>query len=137
MINGGIPLWVVTIAFVIVDIVSVQLGDPGKYLAHITGGAVGYFFVYQLRKGTDWSLGMNQFFEWINNLFNPNKKNKAQKRKEEFFYKVHGAHPYKRIPNITQKRIDDILDKINREGYHFLTEEEKDILRRASAEDEL
>ncbi len=137
MINGGIPLWIVTLLFVIVDFLSVRVGDPGKYLAHIAGGALGFLFVYQLRRGNDWSIGMNHFFEWVNDLFNPEKKRKAQQRKEEFFYKVHGTHPYKRIPNITQKRIDEILDKINLHGYHFLTDEEKDILRRASSEDEL
>jgi membrane associated rhomboid family serine protease len=137
MINGGIPLWVVTLLFVIVDFLSVRVGDPGKYLAHLAGGAFGFLFVYQLRRGIDWSMGMTQFFEWVNDLFNPDKKRKALKRKEEFYYKVHGTHPYKRIPNVTQKRIDDILDKINLQGYHFLTDEEKDILRRASSEDEL
>ena len=137
MINGGIPLWIVTVLFVIVDFVSVRVGDPAKYLAHFAGGALGFLFVYQLRRGRDWSIGMNNFFEWVNDLFNPDKKRKALKRKNEFYYKVHGAHPYKRIPNVTQKRIDDILDKINLQGYHFLTDEEKDILRRASSEDEL
>ncbi len=137
MINGGIPLWIVTLAFVIIDFLSVHLGDPAKYLAHIAGAATGFVFIYQLRKGQDWSIGMNNFFDWFNNLFNPNKKAKDKNIKDEFFYKVHGAHPYKRIPNVTQKRIDEILDKINVEGYHLLTDEEKDILRRASSTDDL
>jgi membrane associated rhomboid family serine protease len=137
MINGGIPLWVVTVLFVIVDFLSVRVGDPGKYLAHIAGGAFGFLFIYQLRRGKDWSVGMNHFFEWVNDLFNPEKKRRALNKKESFFYKVHGTHPYKRIPNVTQKRIDEILDKINLQGYHFLTDEEKDILRRASSDDEL
>jgi len=137
MINGGIPLWIVTFAFVIIDILSINLGDPAKYLAHIAGGAFGFMFIYQLRKGHDWSVGMNNIFDWFNDLFNPNKKAQNKNIRDEFFYKVHGAHPYKRIPNVTQKRIDEILDKINVEGYHLLTDEEKDILRRASSEDEL
>jgi len=137
MINGGIPLWIVTFAFVVIDIVSIHLGDPAKYLAHIAGGATGFMFIYQLRKGKDWSTGMNAVFDWFNDLFNPEKKAGNKRIKDEFFYKVHGAHPYKRIPNVTQKRIDEILDKINMEGYHLLTDEEKDILRRASSADEL
>ena len=137
MINGGIPLWIVTIVFIIIDIVSIRLGDPARYLAHIAGGATGFIFIYQLRKGRDWSTGMNNVFDWFNNLFNPDKKARSKNIRDEFFYKVHGAHPYKRIPNVTQKRIDEILDKINMEGYHLLTDEEKDILRRASSEDEL
>ena len=137
MINGGIPLWVVTVAFVIIDMLSIPLGDPGKYIAHIAGAATGFMFIFQLRKGRDWSIGMNNLFDWFNNLFNPNKRSGKKNTRDEFFYKVHGAHPYKRIPNVTQKRIDDILDKINVEGYHLLTDEEKDILRRASSGDEL
>ncbi|MBS1562937.1 MAG: rhomboid family intramembrane serine protease [Bacteroidetes bacterium] len=137
MINGGIPLWIVTMVFVVVDMVSISTGDPAKYLAHLAGGATGFMFVYQLRRGNDGSIWMNNFFDWVNDLFNPGKKEAQRNIKDEFFYKVHGSNPYKRIPNVTQKRIDGILDKINREGYHFLTDEEKDILRRASNEDEL
>jgi len=33
---------------------------------------------------------------------------------------------------VTQQRIDEILDKINQKGYQKLTEEERDMLRRAS-----
>jgi membrane associated rhomboid family serine protease len=137
LINGGIPLWVVTLLFVIIDMASVPNGDPGKYIAHLAGGGFGFMFIYQMRKGHDWSIGMNQFFDWCNNLFNPNKKLQEKQAKDEFFYKVHGTNPYKRIPNVTQKRIDEILDKINTEGYHLLTDEEKDILRRASKEGDL
>jgi len=36
---------------------------------------------------------------------------------------------------VTQQRIDEILDKINQKGYHFLTDEEKELLKRASEED--
>lgn len=137
MINGGIPLWIVTLIFIVVDLVSINSGDPARYIAHLSGGATGFVFIYQMRRGKDWSIWMNQFFDWVNDLFNPNKKPSQRNIKDEFFYKVHGTHPYKRIPNVTQKRIDDILDKINQQGYHFLTDEEKDILRRASNEDEL
>jgi hypothetical protein len=137
MINGGLPLWAVTMVFFVVDMASVPVGDPGKYLAHLAGGAMGFMFIYQMRKGNDWSIWLNNFFDWVNDLFNPGKKERQRNIKDEFFYKVHGSNPYKRIPNVTQKRIDGILDKINQQGYHLLTDEEKDILRRASNEDEL
>jgi hypothetical protein len=38
---------------------------------------------------------------------------------------------------VTQQRIDEILDKINQQGYRFLTDEEKDILKRAADEEDL
>ncbi|MEO5995061.1 MAG: rhomboid family intramembrane serine protease [Chitinophagaceae bacterium] len=137
MINGGIPLWIVTLVYVIIDFTSISLGDPAKYIAHFSGAALGFLFIYQLRKGNDWSEWMNNFFDWVENLFNPDKKNKAKSPKEEFFYKVKDAQPYKKTPNVTQKRVDEILDKINQKGFHFLTDEEKDILKRAAKGDDL
>ncbi|RYG40970.1 MAG: hypothetical protein EOO01_26170 [Chitinophagaceae bacterium] len=92
-------------------------------------------FILQLKKGRDWSVPINSFFSWISNLFNPDKKNWKKTAKRDFHYSVKGTEPYKKIPNITQKRIDDILDKINQQGYRYLTEEEKDILKRAADDD--
>jgi membrane associated rhomboid family serine protease len=137
LINGGIPLWILTVVYVIIDFASVKTGDPAHYIAHAAGAFMGFLFIYQMRKGRDWSSGMNNFFDWVNNLFNPNKKQQQRSARDEFFYKVHGTHPYKRMPNITSKRIDEILDKINQQGYHLLTDEEKDILRRAAEEGDL
>ncbi|MEJ7682604.1 MAG: DUF6576 domain-containing protein [Segetibacter sp.] len=50
------------------------------------------------------------------------------------FYKS-TQKPYKKTPHVTQQRIDDLLDKINNKGYHALTEEEKDFLKKASSEE--
>ena len=77
---------------------------------------------------------MNNFFDWIGNLFNPDRPRKGKNIKEELFYKS-STKPYTKTPNITQERIDTILDKINQKGYHFLTDEEKELLRKASKED--
>jgi membrane associated rhomboid family serine protease len=137
MINGGIPLWILTLLYVIIDFTSITQGDPARYIAHLSGAALGFFFIYQMRKGNDWSEWMNNFFDWVENLFNPDKKNKSISAKDEFFYKVKDAQPYKKTPNVTQKRVDEILDKINQKGFHFLTDEEKDILKRAAKGDDL
>jgi membrane associated rhomboid family serine protease len=137
MINGGIPLWILTLVYMLINFSSISHGDSGGYLANIAGGAMGFLFIYQMRRGHDWSLWMNNFFDWCNNLFNPSKRLKGKSSKDEFFYNVSGTKPYKKIPNITQKRIDDILDKINQQGYRFLTDEEKDILKRAAEEEDL
>lgn len=135
MINGGIPLWVLTIIFVIIDFASIPVSNTGGHIAHLAGALVGFFFIIQLRKGRDWSTWMNNFFEWVNNLFNPDKKSWKKTARDELHYRSRGAEPYKKIPKVTQKRIDEILDKINQKGVRFLTEEEKEILKRASEED--
>ena len=137
MINGGIPLWIFTLIFLIIDLVSIGHGDTAGYIANIAGAGTGFIFIYLVRRGFDGSIWMNRVFDWCNDLFNPNKKRKGRSPKDEFYYKVSGTQPYKRIPNITQQRIDEILDKINQQGYRFLTDEEKDILKRAADEEDL
>jgi membrane associated rhomboid family serine protease len=137
MINGGIPLWILTLLFLLIDFSSISRGDSGAYIANLAGGAAGFFFIYQLRRGHDGSVWINQVFDWSNDLFNPNKKRKVRSPKDEFYYKVSGTQPFKKIPNVTQQRIDEILDKINQQGYRFLTDEEKEILKRAADEEDL
>lgn len=135
MIKGGIPLWVLTIVFVVIDFTSIR-GNAAEYIGHLGGGCMGFVFVYQLRRGHDWSAWMNTFFDWIGNLFNPDKNHWKKTAKDELHYNSQGTTPYKRIPNVTQKRIDEILDKINQQGYRFLTDEEKEILKRAADDEE-
>jgi membrane associated rhomboid family serine protease len=137
MINGGIPLWIFTLIFLIIDLVSIGHSDTAGYLANVAGAATGFIFIYLVRRGYDGSIWINRVFDWVNDLFNPNKKKKGRSPKDEFYYKVSGTQPYKKIPNITQQRIDEILDKINQQGYRFLTDEEKDILKRAADEEDL
>lgn len=137
MINGGIPLWVLTLIFVVLDFAMITGNNTGGHLAHLAGALTGFIFVHQMRRGRDWSNWMNSFFDWVNNLFNPDKRSWKKTAKDELHYKSKGTQPFKKIPNITQKRIDEILDKINQQGYRFLTEEEKEILKRASEDEEL
>jgi len=137
MINGGIPLWILTLIYLLVNFSGIPYGDAGSYIANLAGAGAGFFFIYRLRRGHDGSVWLNQVFDWCNNLFNPNRRKKARSPKDEFYYKVSGTQPYKKIPNVTQQRIDEILDKINQQGYRFLTDEEKEILKRAADEEDL
>ncbi len=137
MINGGIPLWILTLLYLLISFSSISYGDSGEYIASLAGGGAGFFFIYRLRRGHDGSIWINAFFDWCNDLFNPDKKKTGRSPKDEFYYKVSGTQPFKKIPNVTQQRIDEILDKINQQGYRFLTDEEKEILKRAADEEEL
>ena len=80
---------------------------------------------------------MNQFYYFIINIFNPYKKPSKEKIKATVFYNTEGRKPFKKTSIITQQRVDEILDKINQRGYDFLTEEEKEILKKAAEKDEL
>jgi len=137
MISGGIPLWILSLIFLLLNFSGVATGDLPTYIAYAGAAGMGFLFIDQLRRGRDGSTWINQFFYWFGNLFNPEKKKKPKNKRDEFYYNVTGTQPYKKIPNITQKRIDEILDKINQQGYRFLTSEEKEILKRAAEEDDL
>ena len=131
LLKGGIPLWLLTALYVISDFATVSISDAGTLITHFAGAFTGFLFIFFLRMGYDWSEWMNNFFDWINNLFNPDKPKRGKGIKEELFYKETSS-PYKKTPNVTQQRIDEILDKINQQGYQFLTDEEKEMLKRAS-----
>ena len=133
MIGGGIPLWALTALYVISDLATVSISDTGNLVAHLAGAFAGFLFIAFLRRGYDCSEWMSNFFDWVNNLFNPDRPKKGKDIKEELFYKSSSA-PYKKTLNVTQQRVDEILDKINQKGYNFLTDEEKELLKRASKE---
>ena len=54
--------------------------------------------------------------------------------KQQHFYRA-SRKPYEKKPHFTQQHLDEILDKINQKGYHFLTDEEKEFLKKASEQD--
>jgi len=127
LINGGIPLWVLMILFAVVDFSALAGSGAGAAAAHLSGGVMGYLFIRQLRLGHDWGAWMNQLLHWLNDLFNPEKESNKNHRYQQTVQKDPS--------NLTQQRIDQILDKINGQGYQFLTDEEKNFLKRASKED--
>ncbi len=136
MLNGGIPLWIVTALYIIIDLAGIARQGAPHYIVHLGGGLAGFMFVLSLKKGKDWSLWMNTFYNWFMNLFNPEKqKVPVKKIKEKVFYKTRDQKPFVKKANITQQRIDEILDKINQQGYQLLSEEEKNILKRAADAD--
>ncbi|MGE5108359.1 MAG: rhomboid family intramembrane serine protease [Sphingobacteriales bacterium] len=137
MLNGGIPLWVITLVYALIDFAGLGSNAFPHHLAHLGGAGMGFFFISRLRRGKDWSEWMNNAWEGLMNLFNPDKPSKKQKPvKQQLFYNAKGKQPYKKTSNITEQKIDEILDKISQKGYYTLTEDEKEILRRASEEND-
>jgi len=132
LIAGGIPLWVLMVVFVAVDFAGVGSGTSAVAFAHVGAAAIGFIFVKQLGRGKDMGAWMNWFAEWVDSLFNPSKKQKE--KKSQLFYKAE-KQPFQRTANITQQKLDAILDKINQHGYPMLSDEEKEFLKRASKEE--
>ncbi|MEN9685979.1 MAG: hypothetical protein RLZZ28_1765 [Bacteroidota bacterium] len=134
LINGGIPLWVLTLIFVAIDFTTLAGGNAGIGAAHLAAGVAGFLYIRQLKRGSDWGAWMHHLVNWVDDLFNPEKKHSPKSTRDKLFYQSDRA-PYEKISHLTQQKLDAILDKINQQGFQFLTEEEKDFLNRASEED--
>jgi membrane associated rhomboid family serine protease len=134
LLRGGIPLWLLTGIFVLIHFATTGLVHPAFAAAELAGGLIGFVFVWQMQRGNDWSTWMNNFYTWVDNLFNPEKKQVKKNEKQKLHYKA-TQQPFQKTPHITQQRIDELLDKINQKGYRFLTDEEKEFLKKASKEE--
>lgn len=138
MLNGGIPLFVITIIYVALDLFTMHPGTPAgtAYIAMQAGGALtGWLFVSQLQKGNDRGEWLNRLLYQFSHLFDPHDaKPKHSALKQQLFYKK-DVPPYRKIGGVPEKKIDEILDKINEHGYDSLTAEEKEMLLRASRDE--
>lgn len=126
LLIGTVKLWHIAIVFVVIDLISASASNSGGHLAHLAGALFGFVYIKLLQSGTDITTGVSVAIDKVVTLFRPSKSVP--------FKKVHrnptpmqraAAKPAK---DITQKQIDDILDKISKSGYDSLTKEEKEFL---------
>jgi hypothetical protein len=130
----NIPLWALTVAFVLLRMGTVERGNYSHVAALLGGGLMGFVFVWQYQKGNDWGQWMTDMVHWIDDLFNPQKKHVKSPPKHQLFYKSN-QKPFEKTPHVTQQRVDDLLDKIHHKGYNSLSDDEKEFLKKASRED--
>ena len=120
--------------FVVLQIFYVEnVTDNVAHLAHLGGALAG--FIYLLYERRNYKLYGNYFngnkkssFNIFRGVSNPFGK-KEEKIQDAKFYEVKDEG--EKI-EVTQKQIDEILDKISKSGYQNLTEKEKKILFEAS-----
>lgn len=141
MLGGGIPLFVITIVYVGISLLGQRGGSPYGYMAAQAGGAlVGAFFGLRLKEGYNPGRGLNRLLYRMGHMWEPGdvhiKTIKPEKRKYKKKASSKREKPFKRVGPVSENKVDDILDKINQSGYHSLTAEEKEILLRASHQDE-
>ncbi len=126
---GNVKLWHIAVVFVVLDIIRIPLGNAGGHLAHLGGAFLGYFYTKQLDKGIDIGSSFEKFMDGLIDYFssfgqkksnmktvhkNKNAKNKSSKSNLK--------------KNEKQKKVDEILDKISKNGYDSLSKEEKNFL---------
>ncbi len=121
--------------YVVIEIISVGGNSNVAHVAHLGGGLVGFIYLLLTKNN-------------INSLFRFNKQPKVAPKKPANIYKNRFYEKYnnagddisdadyyvdkKENEEISQERVDEILDKISNDGYQNLSEEEKRILFEAS-----
>lgn len=121
MFIGPVKLKWIAIFYVIFDFLSIAGPNSGGEIAHIGGALMGFIYIKRLQKGSDWIANISNVFKSGPKLSklkvvarNINKRTNARPREDE---------------------VDLILDKISKVGYENLSKEEKEVLFRASKDD--
>lgn len=127
LLIGTVKLWHIAAVLLALDLIYVSVENTGGHIAHLGGALFGYLYIVLLKSGTDLSKGVSRIIDFFANLFRPKKKTP--------FTAVHRntappQRPSGQPKDITQKQIDEILDKISKSGYDSLTKEEKEFLFR-------
>ena len=126
---GRVKLKYMAIAFVVIDLLSIQAGNPGGHIAHLGGALWGFIYAYTLRKGSDAYGFLNNVklpkFSWgkKESKFKTTRPKSGRPMSDE-------EYNYKKVAN--QEEIDKILDKISKSGYSSLTSREKELLFKSS-----
>ena len=125
---GIVKLWHVAFVILLVDLIQMPLDNTGGHLAHLGGALFGFIYIKLLQSGKDITKPFLALLDTFAYLFKPKKKTPFKKVHRNTTKKVVNSFTEK---DITQKQIDDILDKISKSGYDSLTKEEKEFLFKA------
>ena len=131
LLLGPVRIKYIAAALVIMSLLGSIGSNAGGDIAHLGGALIGYLYVGQLQKGSDWGawiqsvLGFfKSFFIRPANIRVTHKKPKSAKTKK--------THSTKSGTKVAQDEIDAILDKISESGYESLSKAEKEKLFNAS-----
>lgn len=126
LLIGTVKLWHLAIVLVALDLIYAAAENTGGHVAHLSGALFGFVYIKLLQNGTDLNKGVSTFLDFFTNLFKPKKATPFKKVHRNTTAKPRAAA--KPVKDLTQKQIDDILDKISKSGYDSLTKEEKEFL---------
>lgn len=126
---GIVKLWHVTFVILLLDLIQLPLDNTGGHIAHLGGALFGFLYIKLLQSGTDLSKAISMILDFFVNVSKPKKKTPFKKVHRNTAKKA--VNSFQDNKDLTQKQIDDILDKISKSGYDSLTKEEKEFLFKA------
>lgn len=132
---GPVKIKYIAIFYVVLSFVNSTGQNAGGELAHLGGALIGFLYIRQLQKGSDWGTWITSFRHFVSSFFvkqsnikvSYKKQSSSQKRKTSST-----STPKNSSSKASQDEIDNILDKISEKGYESLTKEEKEKLFNAS-----
>ncbi len=126
---GRLKMKYIAIAFIAIDLLSIQHGNPGGHIAHLGGALWGFLYAYQLKNGTN----LYRFLDWFKKPAGGNQKHRMRASSK----RTRNGRPlsdveYNSQRMATQEEIDRILEKISKSGYSSLSAKEKELLFKTS-----
>lgn len=131
LLLGRIKLKYIAIVFVLIDILSIERGNPGGHIAHLGGAFWGFFYAKRLLAGKDPSSPINRWMKSLGSLFSRTPRMRVRYQ----WGRPLTDDEYNDQRADRQKEIDRILDKISQSGYESLTSKEKELLFKVSGKD--
>ncbi len=125
---GRIRLKYIALFFVVIDLISIDQGNPGGHLAHLGGALWGFLYISILKTGKDPAKFLGKWVSAITAIFKPRPRMRVRYNSQ----RPVSDEEYNRQRAENQKKLDKILDKISQHGYQSLTTEEKDLLFKMS-----
>ncbi|MFD2035658.1 rhomboid family intramembrane serine protease [Belliella marina] len=131
---GDVKIKYIAILYVLLAFTRADGSNAGGELAHLGGAAMGFLYITQLRKGSDWGRPIQAIGQFFESLFSSKRKVKVTYRKKTYSPKEEpkssydtksAPSSYSKTVDATQEEIDQILDKIAEKGYEALSKEEK------------
>ena len=138
LLFGDVKLKYIVFGLLVLYLVSLaSLDNAGGQMAHFGGAAFGFFYVHMLRQGHDLTKGFRHMTSFFKKK--PKSPTRPMKRKVPLEIRYQSGsrqHDIKTPPSNAymgeQERLDFILEKIKKNGYHSLNEKEKKFLDDAS-----
>jgi membrane associated rhomboid family serine protease len=107
--------------WIAIDILFLGSADGVARLVHLGGALGGYLFIKAHENGRDLSLPI-RYIEYLLGRFSPSMNGKKTRSRNSNMHVVQDAEI---IEEVEQSELDDILEKISKNGYDSLTKEEK------------
>lgn len=126
---GKFKLKYLAIAFIAIDVLSIQTDNPGGHIAHLGGALWGFVYAFSLKNGNDvykifYGLQLPKFtWKKKGTKFDTSRPKSGRPLSDD---------EYNTRRTATQEEIDHILDKISRSGYSSLSGKEKELLFKTS-----